>query len=75
MCDLLDVCGVKQVLNESSSEIHCLQDDLPDNTLGSCMAKRVTLRNLEGLRGRDGLTADFNVEIPAGSESGLHLWA
>ena len=39
------------------------------------MAKRVTLRNLEGLRGTEGLMADLYVEIPAGSESGLHSWA
>ena len=39
------------------------------------MAKRPILRNLQGRRGTEGLTADLYVKIPARSESGLRLWA
>ena len=39
------------------------------------MAKRPILRNLEGRRGTEGLTADLYVKIPVESESGLRLWA
>ena len=30
---------------------------------------------VQGRRGTEGLTADLYVKIPAGSESGLRLWA
>ena len=39
------------------------------------MARRPILRNLEGRRGTEGLTADLYVKIPVESESGLRLWA
>ena len=39
------------------------------------MDKRPILRNLEGRRGTEGLTADSYVQITAGLESGLNLLA
>ena len=39
------------------------------------MAKRPILRNLEGRKGTEGLTAGSYVKIPVRLESVLHLWA
>ena len=38
-------------------------------------AKRLTLRNIEGRRGTEGLMTDSYAKLPAGLESGLRLWA